>query len=68
MDVYTLREIFLWTLYIIGAVTLLFDAIYISHIILARIKYIATTTKDQRIYDWLNAQDPIITTQRSYRR
>jgi hypothetical protein len=66
MDVYTLREIVLWTLYIIGAVTLLFDVIYISHIIMARIKYIATTTKDQRIYDWLNEQNPT-TTQRSYR-
>ena len=67
MDIYTMREIVLWTLYIIGAVTLLFDAIYISHIILARIKYVATTAKDQRIYDWLNAQNPT-TTQRSYRR
>ena len=67
MDIYTLRAIFLWTIYGIGAATLLFDVIYISRLIIKKIHHIATTTRDERIYEWLNST-PAPRFERDYRR
>ena len=55
MDIYTFRAIFLWTIYAISAGMLMFDLIYISRLIIKKIHHIATTTRDERIYEWLNS-------------